>query len=51
MLGIVALTPDVSFGIFLAASLKFLSSIDSQLVSGGDGNSRGATFTPSCCSF
>ena len=43
-------TPDVSFGIFFVASLKFVSSIDSQLVSGIDGNLSGATFSPACCS-
>ena len=51
MLATVALAPDVNLGIFFAASLKFVSLIDSQLVSGSDGNLSGATFTPSCCSF
>ena len=43
--------PDVSFGTFLVTSLKFLSSTDSQLDNGTDGNLSGATFTPACCSL
>ena len=40
-----AKAPDVNFSIFLVAAFKFLPSIDSQLISGTDGNLSGATLT------
>ena len=36
---------DVNFSIYLVASFKLLPSIESQLISGTDGNLSGATLT------
>ena len=40
-----AKAPDVNFSVCLVATFKFLPSIDSQLISGTDGNLSGATLT------